>query len=50
MANIQIAVTNASKVLTDKQVQQVLPGLQTQIHRDFAPVWGIDADLTFITV
>ena len=48
MVNIRIAVTNASTVLTDKQVQQALPALQTQIHRDFAPVWGIDADLTFV--
>ncbi len=29
-------------------MQSVLPALQTQVHRDFAPVWGIDADLTFL--
>ncbi len=48
MTNIQISVINGSTVLTDEQVQSVLPSLQTQVHRDFAPVWGIDADLTFI--
>jgi hypothetical protein len=48
MANIQIAVINASTVLTDSDVEAVLPALQTQVHRDFAPPWGIDADLTFV--
>jgi len=48
MANIQIAVINSSTVLTDNQVSSVVPALQTQVHRDFAPAWGIDADLTFV--
>jgi hypothetical protein len=48
MANIQIAVINASTVLTDAAVQAVVPALQTQVHRDFAPPWGIDADLAFV--
>ena len=48
MANIQIAVINASTVLKDADVQAVVPALQTQVHRDFAPPWGIDADLTFV--
>jgi hypothetical protein len=48
MANIHIAITNSSTVLTDDQVQAAVPALQIQVHRDFAPVWGIDADLTFI--
>lgn len=48
MANIQVAVINASTVLKDPAVQAVIPALQTQVHRDFAPVWGIDADLTFV--
>lgn len=48
MANIQIAVINSSKTLTDGQVQSAVPALQTQMHRDFAPVWGIDADLVFV--
>jgi hypothetical protein len=48
MTNIQVALINASTTLTDQQVQAVLPALQTQVHRDFAPAWGIDADLTFV--
>jgi hypothetical protein len=48
MANIRIAVINASTVLTDDQVQAAVPALQTQVHRDFASAWGIDADLSFV--
>lgn len=48
MANIKIAVINASTVLTDDNVKAAVPDLQTQVHRDFAPVWGTDADLTFV--
>jgi hypothetical protein len=48
MANIQISFMNRSTVLTDDQVEAAIPALQTQVHRDFAPVWGTDADLTFV--
>jgi hypothetical protein len=48
MANIQISIINASTVLRDADVQAVVPALQTQVRRDFAPVWGTDADLTFV--
>lgn len=48
MANIQIAVMNRSTVLTDDQVSATIVALQTQVHRDFAPVWGIDADVIFV--
>jgi hypothetical protein len=48
MSDIKIAVINASKALTDKKVEAAVPALQTQVHRDFAPAWGIDADLTFV--
>lgn len=48
MANIQVSVINESTVLTDPQVNAAVPALQTQVHRDFAPAWGIDADLTFV--
>ncbi|MGI0080828.1 MAG: hypothetical protein ACRECH_14545 [Nitrososphaerales archaeon] len=48
MAFIKIEVTNQSTVLTDAKVESVIPSLQVQIHRDFAPVWGIDADLCFL--
>ncbi len=48
MANIQVSVINASTVLTDDQVSAAVPALQTQVHQDFAPAWGVDADLTFV--
>lgn len=48
MASIQVAVINASSVLSDEQVQNAVPALQRQVHDHFAPVWGIDADLTFV--
>jgi hypothetical protein len=48
VANIRIAVINVSTVLTDEVIKAALPDLATQIHRDFAPAWGIDADLVFV--
>jgi hypothetical protein len=48
MAFINISVINASTVLSDSEVQKVMPALQTQVHRDFAPAWGIDAELGFV--
>jgi len=48
MALIQIAVVNESTVLKDDQIQAILPSLQKQVHRDFAPVWGVDANITFV--
>jgi hypothetical protein len=48
MAEIKIAVINESKVLSDPAVQAAVPALQTQVHRDFYPPWGVDADLTFV--
>jgi hypothetical protein len=48
MANIRVAIINASTVLTDNEVTLAVSVLQTQVHRDFAAAWGIDADLTFV--
>ena len=48
MADIQIALINSSTMLSDAQASAALTAFQTQIHRDFAPVWGIDADITFV--
>ncbi len=48
MANIKISVINSSTVLSDDEVQAAVPALQKQVSRDFAPAWGVDADLTFI--
>jgi hypothetical protein len=43
----KIVVVNHSTVLSDEQVQNVIPALQAQVHEDFAPAWGIDADVEF---
>lgn len=48
MAPIQVSVINHSTVLTDAEVAAAVADLQTQVHRDFAPAWGVDADLTFV--
>jgi len=45
MADIKIAVVNASTVVKDSAVKPVVDALQIQVHRDFAPAWGVDADL-----
>lgn len=45
---IIIALINASTALSDTQVSAVMPSLQIQISRDFAPAWGIDAKLIFV--
>jgi hypothetical protein len=48
MARTKIEFVNESTVITDKQAKAVLDPLQIQVHRDFAPAWGIDADLSFV--
>lgn len=48
MANISISVTNLATVVKDSDAQSVLAALQAQVHRDFAPIWGVDADLAFV--
>lgn len=44
---VSIAIVNEATVLTDAQVQAVVPALQIQVTRDFAPLWHRDATLTF---
>jgi hypothetical protein len=34
-------------VLSDDEVKAAMPAFQTQVHRDFASAWGVDADLAF---
>jgi hypothetical protein len=48
MAAIQVAVMNASTILTDEEVSKVVQPLQNQVHGHFFPVWGIDADLVWV--
>jgi hypothetical protein len=48
VAEIKIDIVNESSVVTDAQLAKAVAAVQTQVHRDFAPAWGIDADLTTI--
>ena len=48
MADIKISVINESTVVTDAEVTAAVQDLQTQVSRDFAMAWGIDADLIFV--
>lgn len=48
MPTISVSIINASTVLTDDQLAPVVAALQVQLHRDFAPAWGLDASLTFV--
>ena len=48
MKSIQIAVVNASS-LADDDVADGLVALQRQVSDDFAPVWGVDAELHLVT-
>ena len=48
MSNVKVAVINASTVLKDADIGKVVPALQAQVRNDFAPAWGIDADLVFV--
>jgi len=48
MAKIKISIVNETTVVHDADVKPITDALQIQIHRDFAPIWGIDADLIFV--
>jgi len=48
MADIHVALINAATAVSDAEVQEAMAALQTQVHRDFAPIWGKDADLVFV--
>lgn len=48
MKAIQIALVNASS-LADEDVAEGMVALQRQVSEDFAPVWGVDAELHLVT-
>lgn len=48
MAIVRISVINGSTVLNDSEVKTTVDALQSQVSNDFAPVWGIDAQLSFV--
>lgn len=45
---ITVAVINKSTALSDANVAAAVPGLQVQVSRDFALIWGVDANLVFV--
>ena len=47
MGSIKVAVINACTALKNADIEKIVPDLQTQVSRDFAPVWGVDATLSF---
>jgi hypothetical protein len=49
VATIQVSVINASnRAVTDAELASAVPILQKQVRRDFAPIWGIDADVALV--
>ena len=44
---ISVAIVNTSSVVQDADAQDAVAALQIQVSRDFAPVWGRDAQLAF---
>lgn len=42
---LTVYLINESTTLDDEEIQNMLPALQEQVTRDFAPLWGIDATL-----
>lgn len=45
--SFDIAVLNQTTIISDAYIKQILPALQVQIVRDFFPIWGTLATLTF---
>jgi len=43
-----IAILNRTTILDDVHVAPVVRALQVQVTRDFAPIWGRDADLVLV--
>jgi len=43
-----IAIINESTVVSDQEVAGVAYALQMQVNRDFAPSWGIDANILLV--
>jgi hypothetical protein len=48
MPDIGVAIINASTVLQDDDVANVVPALQTQVSEHLSLAWGMDATLFFV--
>jgi hypothetical protein len=44
----RVAVMNESSTVSDQEVRAAIAALQTQVDQDFAPVWGVGAELAFV--
>jgi hypothetical protein len=44
----RVAVINQCKTVAAEEIEKVVAALQVQVHRDLAPGWGIDAELTLV--
>jgi hypothetical protein len=44
----KIAIVNRSSVMEDAAVSAITQALQTQVSRDFEPIWGARAQLSFV--
>ena len=44
----EIMIVNKCSVLSDANIEAVLPAVQAQVSEDFAPIWGVDASLQFL--
>jgi hypothetical protein len=45
---IEVDVINASTLVSDKDARRGIAALQSQLRKQFAPVWGVTADLNFV--
>ena len=48
MTNIKIAIINESTAVTDKEISSAVGAFQKQVTADFAPIWGMTADLAAV--
>jgi hypothetical protein len=48
LLSYRVAVINHSQAVANEEVRALAAALQTQVHRDLASAWGIDANLTFV--
>src|SRR5262245_42740438 len=44
----RVTVMNETTMVSDEEVTAAMAALQTQVRRDFAPAWGVEAELTFM--
>jgi hypothetical protein len=44
----RVSVINNSTEVTDDEIKKVTAALQDQVHKDLAPIWGVDAELTAV--